>query len=153
MSLALVGVDLVRDVDIRGAFIGLSIDTTRGQMSKAVMEGVAFALKDCMNVALEDGIRITSATICGGGARSASWKQIIADVLGIPLKTMVTDQGPSFGSAILAMVGDGRYVSIEEACLKLCKVKNVIVPDDGKKEYYERKYQRFVKLYPALKGI
>ena len=141
------------DVDIRGAFIGLSIDTTRGQMSKAVMEGVAFALKDCMNVALEDGIRITSATICGGGARSASWKQIIADVLGIPLKTMATDQGPSFGSAILAMVGDGRYVSIEEACLKLCKVKNVIVPDDGKKEYYERKYQRFVKLYPALKGI
>lgn len=63
MSLALVGVDLVRDVDIRGAFIGLSIDTTRGQMSKTVMEGVAFALKDCMNVALEDGIRITSATI------------------------------------------------------------------------------------------
>lgn len=141
------------DVDIRGAFIGLSINTTRGQMSKAIMEGVAFALKDCLNVALKDGIKVTSASICGGGARSSSWRQIVSDVLGIPLKTMVTNQGPSYGSAILAMVGDTKYASVEEACSLLCKVKDVILPDDKKREYYDRKYNRFVRLYPALKGI
>lgn len=141
------------DVDIRGAFISLSINTTRGQMSKAIMEGVAFALKDCLNVALKDGIKVTSVSICGGGARSSTWRQIVSDVLGIPLKRMVTNQGPSYGSAILAMVGDGKYASIEEACSVLCKVKDVILPDDKKREYYERKYARFVKLYPALKEI
>lgn len=141
------------DVDIRGAFIGLSINTTRGQMSKAIMEGVAFALKDCLNVALKDGIKVTSASICRGGARSSSWRQIVSDVLGIPLKTMVTNQGPSYGSAILAMVGDRKYSSVEEACSILCKVKDAILPDDRKREYYDRKYNRFVRLYPALKGI
>ena len=120
-------------------------------MFKAIMEGVAFALKDCLNVALKDGIKVISASICGSRVRSSFWRQIVSDVFGIPLKTMVTNQGPSYDSAILAMVGDRKYASVEEVCSLLCKVKDVILPDDKKRVYYDPKHARFVRLYPALK--
>lgn len=141
------------DVNIRGAFINLSINTTRGQMSKAVLEGVAFALKDCLNVAKSNGTNPQYTTICGGGAKSETWKHIIADVLELPVKTLKTNQGPSYGAAILAMVGDGKYNSIEEATSKLVKTIYTIYPNKEKSAYYAKKYQVFDKLYPVLKKI
>lgn len=100
------------DINARGAFINLSSVTTRGQMSKAILEGVSFAIKDCLEIAKDNGVVPLRTTICGGGAKSNSWKQIMADVLEIPVYTLKTNQGPSFGAAILAMVGDNKYPTI-----------------------------------------
>ena len=141
------------DVNIRGGFLNLSINTTRGQMSKAVLEGVAFALKDCLNVAKSNGINPEFTTICGGGSRSNTWKHIIADALEIPVKTIKTNQGPSFGAAILAMVGDKKYQTVEEATSKIIEVTDTIYPDDNKKEYYRKKYAKYTKLYDALQVL
>lgn len=141
------------DVTARGAFINLSAVTTRGQMSKSILEGVAFAIKDCLEVAKANGIIPVKTTICGGGAKSNTWKQVIADVLEIPVYTLKTNQGPSYGAAILAMVGDGKYASVDDATRNMIKVLDCIKPNLDKKEYYDRKFSIFKKLYPALKNL
>ena len=141
------------DVDARGAFINLSSTTTRGQMSKAILEGVAFAIKDCLEIAKENGIVPLKTTICGGGAKSETWKHIIADVLEIPVYILKTNQGPSYGAAILAMVGDKKYASVEDAVKNIVKTERFIEPNLNNKEYYDKKYSMFRKLYPALKSI
>lgn len=141
------------DINARGAFINLSSVTTRGQMSKAILEGVAFAIKDCLEIAKDNGVVPLRTTICGGGAKSNSWKQIMADVLEIPVYTLKTNQGPSFGAAILAMVGDNKYPTIEDAVTKIIKTDKVILPNPDKKYYYTNKYSTFKALYPALKTI
>lgn len=140
------------DVNARGAFIGMRPSTERGQMNLAVLEGVAYALKDCVNVAESGGITIKSTRICGGGARSALWRQIIADVLNIPVQTLCTEEGPSYGAAMLAMVGCGEYRSVEEVAHSLIKVKETILPRESVSEKYGRRYKVFKELYPALKG-
>ena len=141
------------DVNARGAFINLSATTTRGEMSKAILEGVAFALKDCLEIAKTNGIFPTYSSICGGGAKSRIWKQIVADVLNIPIHVLKTNQGPSYGAAILAMVGDGIYKNAEEATKSIIKVEEIIQPSQNRIEYYQKKYELFKKLYPALKNI
>lgn len=141
------------DVNIRGAFIGITPQTTKRQMSKAIMEGVAFALKDCLEIAKKGGLCVKKATICGGGAKSNTWKQIIADVLNVTMNTVMTEQGPSFGASILAMVGAGEYPSIDDAVSHMVKLSGSILPIQNNVSYYENKYQTFVKLYPALKQI
>lgn len=141
------------DVNARGAFVNLSITTTRGQMSKAILEGVAFALKDCLEVAKKNGVYPTYSTICGGGSKSKAWKQIIADVLNIPIRVLKTNQGPAFGAAILAMVGDGIYLNVDSACKKIIKEEETILPNENKVKYYQDKYEIFKKLYPALKVL
>ena len=141
------------DVDIRGAFVGLSVNTTTGQMSQAVMEGVAFALKDCLNIARGNGYSPTYTTICGGGAKSDRWKQIVADVLEMPVKVVKTNQGASFGAAILAMVGDGKYPDVAEASKSIVEYVDTIYPDADRSQYYTAKYAKYVRLYPALKSL
>lgn len=141
------------DVNIRGAFINLSATTTRGCMSKAILEGVAFALRDCLEIAKENGIYPTYSSICGGGAKSTMWRQIIADVFNLPIHILKTNQGPSYGAAILAMVGDGIYKNVEEATKTIIKVEQIIKPRQNKVDYYQKKYMIFKKLYPALKNI
>lgn len=143
----------LNDVNARGAFLFLSATTTRGQMSKALLEGVAFALKDCLEIAKKNGVFPTFSTVCGGGARSHTWKQILADVLNLPIRVLKTNQGPSFGAGILAMVGDGVYHNVEEAAEAIVKVEETILPSKEKVEYYQKKYRIFQKLYPALKSI
>lgn len=139
------------DVNARGAFIGMRPDTTRKNMTLAVLEGVAFALKDCASIAESDGIEIKSTKICGGGARSKLWRNIIADVLNIPVESPVIEEGPAYGAAMLAMVGCGEYKTTEEAAKRLVKVRETILPNKEIAEKYEKKYRVFKKLYPALK--
>lgn len=137
------------DVNAKGAFVGLTAITTRAQMSRAVLEGVAFAIRDCYEVAKANGLQITRTNLCGGGARSATWQQIFADVLGIPVHILATEQGPSYGAAILAMVGCGEYATVEQATKRIIKFKQVIQPQNTTE--YECKYCLYAKLYPALK--
>ncbi|MGN0804415.1 MAG: xylulokinase [Candidatus Coproplasma sp.] len=139
------------DVNAKGAFIGLSATTTRAQMSKAVMEGVAFALRDCFEVAKANGIDIKCATLCGGGAKSSLWRKIVANVLNLPVTVSQNVQGPAYGSAILAMVGCGEYESVQSAVKELVCNGEVISPDPLCAERYNKKYQVFKGLYPLLK--
>ena len=141
------------DTDARGAFIGMRPNTKRCQMTLSVLEGVAFALRDCVEIAKEAGIKIEKTTACGGGAKSPLWRKILANVLGIPVLRTEIEEGPSYGGAILAMVGCGEYKTVEEATQKLIKIKDETAPDTTLTQKYEQKYQLWKKLYPALKYV
>ena len=139
------------DVNARGAFIGLSASTTREECSLAVLEGVAFALRDCIEVARAGGANVARTAICGGGAKSALWKQIIADVLNMPVDVPKTEQGPAFGAAMLAMVGAGAYTSVQDAAAHIVQVRETVAPNSQTAQRYNEKYSRFRRLYPALR--
>lgn len=140
------------DVRARGAFVGLSHSTTGAQMSRAIMEGVAFALRDCLEVARSSGVIPSRTTLCGGGAKSRVWRKIVADTLEIPVDVLETEQGPSLGGAMLAMVGAGEYENVEDAARAIVRVKETVLPDPSKYPYYDNKYEKFRRLYPAIKG-
>ncbi len=141
------------DPDARAMFIGMSMDTTREDMTQAVLEGVAFALRDSLEVARGLGIDIRRTKICGGGAKSPLWKRIIANVLDLNVDVVAVEEGPAMGAAMLAAVGCGEYASVEEAAEKIVRVVDTIEPKPELVEKYEKKYQKFRMLYPAVKGI
>ena len=143
----------INDTDARGAFIGMSMDTTRTAMVQAVLEGVAFAVRDSFEVAKSLGIDIKRSCICGGGAKSETWCRIIADVLNIDIELPVTEEGPGFGGAMLAMVGCGEYKTVKECCGAICKTKRVIKPDEILAKKYQLKYEKFKEIYPSLKNL
>ena len=140
------------DVNARGAFLGMRANTTREEMNLAVLEGVAFALRDCVEVARSSGTIVSKTAICGGGAKSEVWKKIIANVLNAEVVSLETEQGPSYGAAILAMVGTGEYATVKEATDRIVKEKSSVLPEKDLTEKYEAKYQKFKKLYPCLKS-
>ncbi len=137
----------------RGTFIGMTMDTTRADMTQAVLEGVAFALRDSFEIVKSLGVEIDRIRINGGGAKSPLWCKIIADVLNVKVDKINSTEGPAFGAAILAAVGCGRYANVEEATGKLIKVTGTTEQDPEEVERYNRKYEVFKELYPALKGI
>ena len=139
--------------DARAMFIGMSMDTTRADMTQAVLEGVAFGIRDSFEVARSLGIKITKTKICGGGAKSPLWKKIMANVLGITVEVIESEEGPGYGGAILAAVGCGEYPSVEEAADKLVKVVGTVEPDSDLTAKYEAKYQQFKKIYPTVKCL
>ena len=141
------------DPNARGTFIGLTMDTTRADMTQAVLEGVAFALRDSFEGARSLGIHIARTRICGGGAKSPLWRKIIANVMNMKVDLIESEEGPGYGAAILAAVGCGVFDSVEEAAKKLVKVTGTEEPDPELVQKYEERYQEFKKLYPALKGI
>lgn len=138
--------------DARAMFVGMSMDTTREDMTLAVLEGVAFGLRDSLEVARSLGIRIDSSRICGGGAKSPLWRQIIAAVMNVKLEIIESEEGPGYGAAILAAVGCGTFESVESACEKLVKVIDTVEPDPELVQKYEEKYQKFKQLYPIMKN-
>lgn len=137
----------------RGTFIGMTMDTSRADMTQAVLEGVAFALRDSFEVAKSLGIKLERTKICGGGAKSPLWKKIIANVLGIKVDMIESEEGPGYGGAILAAVGCGEFATVEEAAEKLVKVVGTIEPDPELTAKYEAKYQQFKQIYPACKSL
>ena len=141
------------DVNARGCFIGMRPDTTRKQMTLAVMEGVAFALRDCIEVAKSSGLTISATSVCGGGAKSDTWKKIISNVFGVPVYALNMQEGPAYGAAMLAMVGTKEYDSLEEIADKFITVQTVVHPQVELIKKYERRYRYFKKLYPALKSV
>ena len=141
------------DVNAKGAFIGLRPTTTRKHLTLAVMEGVAFALKDCVEIAKQSGLEIPSTRICGGGAKSKLWRKIIANVLGIPVEVPSIEEGPAYGGAMLSMVACGAYESVEKAAEKILSVAEIIYPNADMVCLYAEKYEKFAKFYPALKNI
>ncbi|MCR5267503.1 MAG: xylulokinase [Lachnospiraceae bacterium] len=139
--------------DARAMFIGMSMDTTRSDMTQAVLEGVAFGIRDSFEVARSLGIKIEKTKICGGGAKSPLWRKIMANVLGIPVETIESEEGPGYGGAVLAAVGCGVFKSVEEAADQLVKVVGTEVPDPALVAKYEERYAKFKKLYPTVKVL
>ncbi|MBE5908735.1 MAG: xylulokinase [Lachnospiraceae bacterium] len=137
----------------RGTFIGMTMDTTRADMTQAVLEGVAFALRDSIEVARSLGIRIDASKICGGGAKSPLWKTIIANVLNIRLDILKTEEGPSMGGAMLAAVANGEYASVEEAAKAIVEVVDHVEPTPELAAKYEARYQQFKQVYPTVKAL
>ena len=141
------------DPKARATFIGMSMDTTREEMTQAVLEGVAFGLRDSLEVARSLGIKIERTKICGGGAKSPLWKKIIANVMNLKVDVIESEEGPGYGGAMLAAVGCGEYDSVQEAADQLVKVVDTVEPDAKLVAKYEAKYQQFREIYPALKGV
>ncbi len=135
----------------RGAFIGMSMDTTRGDMLKAVMEGVSYALRDCVEVARAQGIEISEARVCGGGAKSSLWCKILANVLRVKVLKTNCSEGPSFGGCILAMVASGEYKTVKEATESIVTVTDEIGYDEAVAKKYDKGYDKFKRLYLSLK--
>lgn len=138
---------------VRGSFMGMSMDTTREDMTQAVLEGVAFGLKDSLEVARSLGLTITGSKICGGGAKSPIWKTIIANVLNLKLEIIESEEGPALGGAILAAVACGEYATVKEACEAIVKVIDVVEPEPELVKKYEEKYKKFKMIYPAIRGL
>ena len=141
------------DPDARGTFIGMTMDTSRADMTQAVLEGVAFALRDSFEIAKSLGIQINRTKICGGGAKSILWKKIIANVLNVKVDVPETEEGPGYGAAILAAVACGDYASVEESAQKLLKVVDTVEPDAELAAKYEKRYAQFKQIYPTVKEL
>jgi len=143
----------INDTNARGTFLGMTMGTRREDLVQAVLEGVAFAIRDSVEVAKSLGINISSSRVCGGGARSELWKRIIANVLNIQLECLETEQGPGMGAAMLAMVAAGEYEDVETVCRKFVHVTSRVVPEKELAEKYEKRYQHFRKIYPACRQL
>ena len=137
----------------RGTFTGITMDTIREDMTQAVLEGVAFALRDSLEVAKSLGIPITRTKICGGGAKSPLWCKMIANILNLKVDKIESEEGPALGAAMLAAVGCGVYGSVEEIAEKMVKVVDTIEPDPSIAAKYDEKYAQFKQIYPALKPV
>ena len=139
--------------DARAMFIGMSMDTTREEMTQAVLEGVAFGLRDSLEVARSLGISPERTKICGGGAKSPLWRQIIANVMNLKVDVLENEEGPALGGAMLAAVGCGEYPDVETAAAKIVKVVDTVTPEPELTRKYEERYQYFRRIYPTVKEL
>ncbi|MDE6874529.1 MAG: xylulokinase [Lachnospiraceae bacterium] len=137
----------------RGTFVGMTMDTTRADMTQAVLEGVTFALRDALEIARSFGVKIERVRLNGGGAKSPLWCRIVANIMDVKVDKINSAEGPGFGAAILAAVGCGKFASVEEAAGKLIKVVETTEQDAALVAKYEEKYQTFRKIYPALAPV
>lgn len=143
----------INDENARACFIGMTMDTTRVDMIQAVLEGVAFGIRDSLEAAKAMGLTVERSNLCGGGAKSLIWRKILASVLHLKLDILYMEQGPAMGAAMLAMVADGAYGSIGEVCHALVKIRETIDPDPELEVLYDQRYEEFRHLYPALKEV
>jgi xylulokinase len=141
------------DPNIRAALIGLAASHRRGHIVRAVMEGVAFSLRDTLSIFAELGVPVDSVRLGGGGSRSALWRQIQADVYGYPVDTVTADEGAAFGAAILAAVGIGRWPTVDAACDALVRRAGVTTPQPDVVSLMNERYDAYRRIYPALRDI
>ena len=137
----------------RGTFIGMTMDTSRADMTQAVLEGVAFALRDSLEVAKSLGIKLERTKICGGGAKSPLWKKMIANILNLKVDVIESEEGPALGGAMLAAVACGEYENVEAAAAKIVKIVDTVEPEPELVAKYEERYQQFKEIYPACKPL
>ncbi|MCI5624955.1 MAG: xylulokinase [Clostridiales bacterium] len=140
------------DTEVRGAFVGLSLNTDRGQMTQAVLEGVAFSFRDALELARGLGVPTQRATICGGGAKSPLWRTIMANILNIQID-YIQNEGPAMGAAMLAAKGCGACRSLEELAARTVRITESTLPTPELVTRYEQRYQTYRKIYPALHSL
>jgi xylulokinase len=141
------------DPNARGALVGITAQHTRAHVIRAILEGVAFSLRDTVTLFREIGVPIESIRLSGGGARSALWQQIQADIYGMPVELIEADEGAAYGAALLAAVGTGNWTTVEAACETAVRVAKRVQPDAKTARLMDLQYVEYRKLYPALKVI
>lgn len=141
------------DPNARGALVGITARHTRGHIIRAILEGVAFSLRDSLTLFREIGVPIESIRLGGGGARSAIWQQIQADIYGMPVELVEADEGAAHGAGLLAGVGVGHWKSVDAACETAVRVAKRVQPDLNTAEKMNRQYTEYRKIYPALRSI
>lgn len=139
------------DANARAAFIGLTASHTKAHLTRAVMEGVAFSLRDSFEIFKECGADVSSIRLGGGGAKSKIWRQIQADVYGRKVEILEADEGAAFGAAVLAGVGAGAWKTVDEACEKTIRVTELVEPNAESVEILNRNYEAYKLLYAALR--
>jgi len=132
--------------------VGVTLRHTRAHFARAVLEGVAYALNDTFGIFADVGVPVSEVRASGGGAKSAVWRQIHADVTGFPHVTLAVDEGPALGAAILAMVGTGAYSSVAAACGAIVQTVATCAPRPEAQAVYRKYYPIYRALYPALKA-
>lgn len=143
----------INDTNARAVFLGMTMDTTRADMTQAMLEGVAFALRNSVEIARSLGLDISRSTLCGGGSRSPLWRTILANVLGIPLDLPATEQGPGYGAALLALVACGRYRNVAEVSRAMLHIQATVQPDPELTALYDARYAEFKQIYPACRPL
>jgi len=133
--------------------VGLTASHSRGHIIRAVMEGVAYSLKDTFTIFDEMKIPVTSIRLGGGGARSPLWRQIQADVYAHEVEIVAAEEGAAYGAAILAAVGAGAWSSVDEACDQVVRVAARIAPNQAASKIMQQAYRTYRKIYPALKVL
>ena len=141
----------ILDSASRGAFSGLSAIHQKHDLLRAVMEGVMYSQRQNLDVLRGMHVVPESMLACGGGAKSPFWRQMMADMFNMPVKTVHNTEGPALGAAILAGVASGVYEDIPSACEKVIKENAPLLPDGESNAAYETYYQLYCTLYPALK--
>lgn len=141
------------DPNARGALIGLTASHTRGHVIRAILEGVAFSLKDSFMLFAEMGVPVNRIRLGGGGARSPLWRQIQADVYGREVEIVEAEEGAAYGAAILAGVGAGKWASVDVACDQVIRIAQVVKPQPEAMEQMAKQHEIFRKIYPAIGSI
>jgi xylulokinase len=141
------------DPDARGALVGITAQHSRAHVIRAILEGVAFSLRDSLTLFKEIGVPIESIRLGGGGARSALWQKIQSDIYGMPVELIEAEEGGAYGAALLAGVGVGAWPTVESACETVVRVAKTVRPDPKTVSLMNLQYAEYRKLYPALKGI
>ena len=141
------------DPDARGAFVGLELRHDRGALVRAVLEGVAFGLRDSLDLLHPLGVEARVARVSGGGARSRGWLRIVASVLGVPLELTESEEGSAFGAALLGGVAGGVFADVGEAAARCVRVTDTIEPDPSQLDTYAELHARYRALYPALREV
>jgi xylulokinase len=141
------------DPDARGAFTGLQLRHDRGALVRAVLEGVAFGLKDSLDLLRALGVHVTSARVSGGGARSELWLRICASVLGVPIERTAVDEGSAFGAALLGGVAGGVFGDVHEAVARTVRTLDTVEPEPAWLDTYAELHERYTRLYPALRAL
>jgi xylulokinase len=141
------------DPDARGAFVGLSLRHDRGALVRAVLEGVAYGLRDSLELLRGLGVEPRVGRVSGGGARSELWLRIVASVLGLPLERTAAEEGAAYGAALLGGVAAGVFADVHEAVERCVRVRATVEPESAWAQAYEEGYERFRRLYPALRPL
>ncbi|MDX6398450.1 MAG: xylulokinase [Gaiellaceae bacterium] len=141
------------DPDARGAFVGLTLRHDRGALVRAVLEGVAYGLRDSLDLLRAVGVDARVGRVSGGGARSELWLRIVASVLGLPLERTEVEEGAAYGAALLGAVKEGVFADAHEAVAATVRVRNRVEPDPGWQAAYEDGYTRYRRLYPTLRSL
>jgi xylulokinase len=140
------------DPSARGSFVGLTLRHGRGHLTRAVLEGVAFSMRDCFGLLREAGLgSVTEVRVAGGGAKSPLWRRICASVLGVELVGVNSTEGAAYGAALLGAVGEGAFPSVPAACRAAISITERTAVDPAARDAYERLYPEYRGLYPALK--
>jgi xylulokinase len=138
---------------VRTALVGLAANHGRGHVSRAILEGVAFSLRDSFSIFSELAIPVERVVLGGGGARSAVWRQIQADVYGRSVQTVAADEGAAFGAALLAGVGAGIWPTVDHACEAVVRAADVVEPRPDALRVMNERYEEYRRVYPALRTI